>query len=226
MLVFITQEEIDGIVDNRSFIRFYPLSKKEGLPFPLHLDLAWKCLLTISLVFTLIYGCKLRRIIISFILSPETKLGPINYLILMDQLNGALLAVSIVLRIMFIVSPTPLSSILGNQFCKFSNFTGALYIGGSYNWSCLIAVYRVLYIRCQNWMKTQIGVRNLLYLMIFVGTTQILLFASLFQNDERNSTMKLCSHLSIEDLAIMDTYKVIFTATSTYSTICIMSYFG
>ena len=130
----------------------------------------WNLILILKLkwFFTLIYGAKLRLKIISYILSPETKLGPINYLILMDQLNGILLATSIVIRIVFIISSTPLTSLFGKQFCKFSNLIGALYIGGSYGWSCFIAVYRVLYIKFQNWMKTQIGVLNLLYLERYI----------------------------------------------------------
>ena len=75
------------------------------------------------------------------------RLGPINSLIWIDQLNGLNLAYCLLTRMAFIVSPVPLSSLLGQNFCKFSCFVAYLYITGSFVWSCFIAVYRVLYIK-------------------------------------------------------------------------------
>ena len=75
------------------------------------------------------------------------RLGPINSLIWIDQLNGLKLAYCLLTRMAFIVSPVPLSSLLGQNFCKLSCFVAYLYITGSFVWSCFIAVYRVLYIK-------------------------------------------------------------------------------
>ena len=46
---------------------------------------------------------------------PETKLRPINSLILMDQLNGFLLGYITLARAIFILSPVPISSVLGKK---------------------------------------------------------------------------------------------------------------
>jgi len=61
--------------------------KSIPLPFPLNLDPIWKCAFAISLLATLIEGTKLRRLIILFINSPESNVGPINYLIWVDQVS-------------------------------------------------------------------------------------------------------------------------------------------
>jgi hypothetical protein len=77
-------------------IKFSPLSNDDGLPFPLYLHTAWKIILVLSLLFTFIEGLRLRKVIVSFVVSPESKLGPINYVILVDEINGLLLGISII----------------------------------------------------------------------------------------------------------------------------------
>ena len=162
-----------------------------------------------SLVLTLILGARLRTVIFDFIKSPETKLGPINSLILIDQINSMFLATSIVMRITFILSPMAMHTVLGEEYCNVANFVGALYIGGSYVWSSYIALFRVLYIKAQNWLKLNIGIRNLLSLMIVAGIAQLVPFAFLLLlHDNENSTRKMCFHLSDSDLEIIDSYQV------------------
>ena len=193
---------------NRSVI-FSPLPDDVGLPFPLYLNAYWRYLLAASLVIILIQGAKLRKIIISFICSPETKVGPINTLILMDQINGLVLAAGIVMRVTFILSPVPMSTVVGTWICWLANFTGNVYIAGSYIWGCYIALFRVLYIKAQDWLKNKIGIGNLLLKMLIAGIFQVLLFSiSLAITDNENSTKKMCAHLSDVDLDILDGYKV------------------
>jgi len=67
--------------------------------------------------------------------SSESNLGPINVLIWFDQVNGMILALAIVARIVFLVSPDPLISTFGEFFCKMTNLIGGLYVGGGYVWS-------------------------------------------------------------------------------------------
>ena len=89
----------------------------------------------------------LFKMFIHFCEQPFSRLGPINTLIWMDQINGILLAYSIISRIFFIVSSVPFSSMLGVPFCTFSRSMAYAYITGSFVWSCFIAIYRVLYIK-------------------------------------------------------------------------------
>ena len=194
---------------NQTFIHFFPLADFDGLPFPLDLPLFWKIILAFSLLFVLIKGAKLRLTIVSYLKSPETKLGPINYLILIDQINGLFLAVNIIVRIGFILSPEPISEVLGIKFCYFANFSGAVYIGGGCIWSCYISLFRVLFIKGQSCWKKIISVKNLLRFLITVGGIQIIAFAVLFLLfDEKNSTMKMCTHSSNMDIDILEAFKV------------------
>jgi hypothetical protein len=190
-------------------INFSPLSDQDGLPFPLYLHLAWKVILAISLLFTLIEGTKLRMIIIAYIKSPETKLGPINYLIWVDEINGIFLGMNILFRIIFILSPEPVNILFGSQFCDFADFIGLVSLSGSYLWGCYIALFRVLFIKAQNWLKKSIGIKNLLRLMLCVGTIHGFIFATtFFFTDEESFIKKICYHLSIKDLTIMQDYQV------------------
>jgi len=155
--------------DISKILNFTPLSESEGLPFPLYLHLLWRTLLVLSLLFTLIEGLKLRKVIVDFIISPESKLGPINYLILVDLINSLFLGVSIIFQITAYLCPVPLSIFLGNKFCNLIQFIGAIYIGGSCIWGSFIALFRVLYIKAQNWLTNSVGVPRLLIIMLTFG---------------------------------------------------------
>ena len=61
---------------------------------------------------------------ISFIQSPESSLGPINYLIWIDQISGFCLFPMLLARIVVILSPVPLSAILNEDFCKMVSIFG------------------------------------------------------------------------------------------------------
>ena len=204
-------EPIFESFNSSTYTIFKTLSDEDGLPFPLYLKFYVRVGLALSLVFTLVQGARLRKVIISYIKSPETKLGPINYLILVDQINGLFLATSIIMRTVFIISPVPMSTVFGNNVCNLANFVGAVYIGSACIWSCYISLFRVLFINAQNWLKNKIGVNRLLYILLVTGYAQILTFATLFLLfDTENSTMKMCSHLSDADLKIIDAYQVNF----------------
>jgi hypothetical protein len=195
---------VGGIVVN-----FTQLSDTEGLPFPLYLHFVWKLILSISLLVVLIQGTRLRAIIVSCILSPETKIGSINYLIWVDELNGILLGVSIAIRILFLLSPHPVNTFLGNDFCKLAEFTASVYIGGASTWGCYIAFFRVLFIKTQAWLKDEIGEKTLLHLMLCVGTLLNFSGGAIFVLiDDKIITKKFCYHLSVNDFKIFEDYQV------------------
>ena len=123
-------------------VLFYPLEDHQSVPFPLNHHPSWKVGITVMQILTFIFGLKLRVIIFSYLLCPESKLGPINVLIWMDQINGIFLAIGTALRMMAVNSPVPLSNIFGNEFCKWIGLPGCIHLCGSIFWSCLIAFYR------------------------------------------------------------------------------------
>ena len=80
---------------------------------------------------------------------------------------------------------------------------------GSVVWSCLLAIYRILYIKCETFVKFGIGERRLFKLFVFLGfTLQAGSTFILFLSDEENLTVKICNHYTTEDIKIMQIYKV------------------
>jgi hypothetical protein len=128
--------------ESNATLNFYPLEDHESLPFPLNHHPGWKIGITVMQLTTFIFGLKLRATIFAYLLCPESKLGPINVLIWVDQVNGIFLAMGIALRMMAINLPFPLSHVFGNDFCKWIGLPGCIHLCGSIFWSCLIAIYR------------------------------------------------------------------------------------
>jgi hypothetical protein len=88
---------------------------------------------------------------------------------LVDLINSLFLGVSIIFQITAYICPVPLSIFLGNKFCNLIQFIGAIYIGGSCIWGSFIALFRVLYIKAQNWLTNSVGVPRLLIIMLTFG---------------------------------------------------------
>jgi len=193
-----------------SVVQFRPFNDQDGLPFPLYLNYYWRTALALSSLFTLIQGTKLRKIIISYILAPETKLGPINYLIMMDQLNGLMLGYIVMTRIVFIMSPVSVGSILSESFCKWNTFPGSAYIAGSCTWSFCIAVFRIVFVKGQHFLQTKMSSSMLLKGMICFGVLQCSSFSLLLvMLDDEVPVKQLCTHQSTLDIEIMTAYQVI-----------------
>ena len=190
-------------------INFSPFSDQDGLPFPLYLHPIWKIIFSLTLLFTLIEGTRLRKIIIDFISSPESKLGPINYLIWVDQINSFFLGINLLFRVVFFLSPEPIGILIGREVCDFTEFSILIYLAGSSIWGSYIALFRVMFIRAQTWLTNSIGIKNLLWLLLSIGTGQIFYFAivTLFV-DEESYAKKVCHHLSFDDVIIMQEYRV------------------
>ena len=138
---------------NKISVKFVPLSDDLGLPFPLYLNSFWNIVLVVLYLITLYKGTKLRVIIISYINSPESNLGPINYLIWVDQINSCILSLSILGRILYMVLPFPLTEVAPLEVCQFFTFVGLYHMGGTYMWGTCIAVFRVLFVTAQSCLK-------------------------------------------------------------------------
>ena len=126
-------------IAHNSSIYFHPLSFQESLPFPLNLSLPFKILISVILILILSFGSKLRVIIFSYLKAPDTKMGPINYLIWIDQANGLFLGVSISYKLIAINCPFPLREMFGETFCEWIDLPGCVYLAGSNIWSSIIA---------------------------------------------------------------------------------------
>jgi hypothetical protein len=109
-------------------IEFQPLSD-EFLPFPLNLKIEWRIIIVFSHFFNLIWGTKLKLNIFQYMKSRDANLGPINFLIWIDQINGTFFSASIISRILSLLLPFSVSSIFGERFCNSLFYLSGLYTG-------------------------------------------------------------------------------------------------
>ena len=123
-------------------IEFKFFEEKDRLPFPLNLSLPLKILITLCLCANQIFGTYFRAIIFAYLKAPETKLGPINKLIWIDQVNGIFFGISTTFVIALLVLPFNLNDMFGHSLCDWLILPGSFYISGSVVWSCFIAFYR------------------------------------------------------------------------------------
>ena len=191
-------------------ISFSTFEYLEGLPFPLYLRFDSKLLISFSLILCLIFGFKLRLVILSFLRSPETNLGPINHLIWVDQINGLIYSIVILVRILTIHSPTPLCNIFGPHFGPFVNFVSCVYNAGSCIWSYFVAIFRVLFIFAQRWLTQNIGIDRFLNFLLVYGSMSVLVNGFVYNYlDDKGSITKACLHRSNADIEIINLYQVI-----------------
>ena len=64
-------------------------------------------------------------------------------------------------------------SVTSRCFCESIRFIGLLQLNGTYTWGTFIALFRVLYITAQNFLKKKIGVGNLLMVMVITGISEV-----------------------------------------------------
>ena len=181
--------------DSENYFALNFLSAENGAPFPLALSYPLRALMALSLILNLIYGTKFRMTIISYIKSPETKVGPINYLIWVDQLNSIFLSLQVLARILFLILPQSFDLPFGEKFCFAINLSGSVYIAGAYAWGCFIAIFRVLFVKAQTFLKTSIGIRNVLQIMLTCGLALISIYSYYLPSvDDRGPTYNMCRH--------------------------------
>ena len=135
--------------DNNCIIRFEQLSDLEGLPFPLYYGYEWRLLIATFMITALVKGLHYRAIIFKFLCSNNDYTKPINKLILLDQMNGLLLAFGVATRAIAIISPVALAQLFGSDFCRWISLPVSVYMVGKITWSFLIALMRVIYIKAQ-----------------------------------------------------------------------------
>ena len=77
--------------------------------------------------------------------------------------------------IFFLVSPIPSVSLAGPGFCQSVIFLRFVHFGGTYMWGTWIALFRVLCVTSQNFLKEKIGVGNLLVVMVTTGISEVII---------------------------------------------------
>ena len=182
------------------------------LPFPLSLPYLLRMIFGAYHLVIMTGGLLFRKIILQYIHAPETRTNMINSLIWFEQLNGAIFgSFNLILAAVLLMLRSSLRDNLGNHFCNWIPLAGCINLTGGYVWSCLIAIYRIFYIRAQQWVKYKIGEQKLLALFITMGFfMQLLLSVTIFYFDDESLVSKACNHFSADDLEVMLQYKVIY----------------
>jgi hypothetical protein len=92
---------------------------------------------------------------------------------------------------------------------------GQLYLAGATVWSCIIAIYRVLHIKAQQWVKNHFEDTNFLKVLLSVGllVNFALSFLLAFYDNE-GVNQKLCTRFSSKDIEILLQLKVILLNVS------------
>ena len=179
------------------------------LPFPLNLNMFWRCLISAFLAAIFVLGVRFRLKIISFIRDPETKLNETNILFCLDQVNGLFVAIMLVCSISFTMITVPVAEVVDPSVCNVYATGRALYISGTIIWRCCIAIYRAMYLKAQMWLTEKFGTKKLLYLMIVVGLALMAGFSSVSVSSDRYSYSKrMCNHWSKEALDVYNSYQV------------------
>ena len=178
-------------------------------PFPLSLPYFARIIFALFLFLVLLIGLTLRRKIISYLRNQDVKGTPINTLLWIEQVLSLVSGLNILNGIFALLLPVPLKSIFGENFCRKLPLVPAFSLTASIVWSCLLALYRILFIKFDTWVKFGIGEKRLLRICVFLGVVaQVSCSFLLFYFDEENLTVKICSFYSSEDLRIIRDYKV------------------
>ena len=126
----------------------------------------------------------------------------------------------IFIRIIFLASPIPISSVLGQDFCLWINAPALFSVGAGYLLSCFIAVYRALLISFLQTAKTLKHQKLIIFCLLLVGTVLTCLYTGyVLKFDLYLPSRTLCNHYSIEDLSILHSYMVRFFIN--YVTLCL-----
>jgi hypothetical protein len=199
-------------ISNPNIVNEYNLTYFNGntlVPFPMNLSYEWRFVVMALFSFFLITGFALRGFIFAYLTQPDAKQYPINFLLLLDQTNGMIFALVLIFEISAIYLEYPLRDVLGDNFCKWIRFPVTAYSYGCLIWGCFIALYRMMYIKANNWFIYKVGEYRMLFVLTTVGLIlklSISFFMAEFDND--SSISKHCTFWTKTDLDLIQEFKV------------------
>ena len=179
--------------------------------FLLNFPYPWRVVWGIYIIAIIIGGLACRVIILNYLRVVDIKSTPINWLIWFQQLSGTISGMfNLPMAALTLLYENSLGSLFGSTFCDWLPLGGCLSLSGYVQWSCLVAIFRVLYIKAQTWVKYRVGEKRLLVYFILAGMMgQFCLAGVMFYHDDESVTGKACNHFSAQDLQIFLEYQVI-----------------
>ena len=137
IVFFIPENETHSLVSN-----FGPFPENLRLPAPLNQSFGIKIIIAILLTVDLLFGFAIRRKLTNYLQSKDSKQNPINYFFWIDQINGIFLGLNIIFTLVTILTPFPISDIIGYELCNWVDIFGCIYLAGTTVWSFHIALLR------------------------------------------------------------------------------------
>ena len=191
-------------------IPVYVKDVNDNLTFPLSLPYIWRVVFATYNLFILISGLKIRHIILKFLHSQDTKVNKINKLVYFNLLSGTLFGTfNLIIAIAAILMTNPLSVTFNENVCILNKLAASFSVHGSYIWTCLIAICRILYIKAQNFIKYRIGEGNLFCILFTISLSILTILSIIVANiDDGGSSWKICTQHSQENIDAINDYKV------------------
>ena len=175
----------------------------ESLPFPINLDFSTKIFTLVFLISNFILGFLLRVKIFKYLKNVNLKENHINYFVWNDQLNGLFLGLNIIYTSLVLFLPFPMSDFVGDEACNWADIIGAIYLEGQTVWSCFMAIYRVVFIKWQAFVKT-IGESNFVFALTIFSYCIIISFSVFMAYHDKGILYKMCTHHSVEEVIILN----------------------
>ena len=165
-------------------------------------------ILSLCVYYDLLGFSRYRTIIFSYLRSPETKMGVINILIWLDQVNGIFLGLSLIAKAVLNIYPFPVNEVFGTRFCEWFDLPVCMYLVGSFLWSSITAMYRIMYIKGSKYFDVKKNEKKLLIICLTFGfSLHVPLSLWLTKFDYWSSFEKLCTHQSNEEIDIRLAYQ-------------------
>ena len=202
----------DALCNMNDLLIVETLSKDQPPLISLPFDI--KISIVMALMTSLIIGSFFKYIMYSFIWQTKSqndgkRSRPITILIYSRSIIHHIFHVWMWIWITAsMLGDTPVADSIGTGFCKYLQVTG-LFGSGYWTMGSLgIAVYRVLYIKHENWVKYGIGERLLLSIILSISITLCLVLAILYNLEihDHRFALNMCQGISETHAQILIDY--------------------
>ena len=189
---------------------------EDGIPLVGWLSSITKSMLVTVLMTSLLIGSYFKSIMYRYVLTTKKENRswlhrPINVLIIHGAIIHHVTHVGVgIWYSMILVSETHLSHLFGYNFCEFMDIVGLYGLGYLTVGSLGIALFRVLYIKRENWVRKVIGEKRLLIITLsashIVGA--ILLFLFKIESSSDRFHLNMCRGISVSHSQILIDYNL------------------
>ena len=189
---------------------------EDGIPLVGWLSSITKSVLVIVIMTSLLIGSYFKSIMYRYVLTTKKQNRswlhrPINVLIIHGAIIHHVTHVGVgIWYSLILVSKTHLSHLFGYNFCEVMDIVGLYGLGYLTVGSLGIALFRVLYIKRENWVRKVIGEKRLLIIILsashIVGAILLCLFKIESSSDRFH--LNMCRGISVSHSQILIDYNL------------------